>query len=131
MLGEKIPSKESGLYTAINTFVKYNSKKDVKKACGNSVFMYYDGLCNDVLFTVEENQPKPRKYGDVYKLLSDNIVVPEEYLFDPFEIADKCHKTIELMLMERDVDIDRREALNYALKCIDAMNVIKSAVKTI
>lgn len=113
-----------------NSYLKYilseNTNNNEKRVFANRIFTYYEGECTDLLFAISNTIP--RKYRD-YSL--DNINVPSQFLAVDVKDTVDCIAVLQLMFTTFTLSNSQKQAINYAIECINKVKANESVMNRI
>lgn len=112
------------MYSIIGQIIRYNSKNKDKKRIDNSIFEAYDN-CNDIIV----NLTKQRKIHK-FNIFGKDKIISEKYLYDLDYKNKYKHKIDILKQIENKLKtIDEKEAIVYAMECIEKVREIENILK--
>ena len=118
-LNPSIPSKSHK--SLLRYYLSNNKDRNVKKLeFANRVFMYYEGNCDDLLFTIRKSK---RKWVTNFNYSFDDKIIPDDYLVEKLE--DKVDSLVvlqEMIKSRMNLSVRQKQALRYAITC---MKIVK------
>lgn len=104
---------------SLSVVLNYNSQNGLeKKVFANRVFTYYTDNCDDII--IAHTHAIKHKYD--YHPTLDGVNVPDEYLVNDIDSSEYFLPILKnLPLTALGFTNTQREALNYAIKCVEAV----------
>ncbi len=123
-------TRQVSFYNAVRMYIKYNQYHDEKKPLGHSVFLPYNNSCEDIEIKLYSSScSKPRKYKKLYAFFTDNLIVPDVYLFNPNKALDSYMDILKELSRDKRLDNGQQESIKYAIECMKLLAEISNAIK--
>lgn len=109
------------MYSIIGQIIRYNNKNTEKKSIDNSIFKTYDN-CENITVKLT----KQRK-NHIFSFFGKDKIVSEKYLYD-FNNKNKYRIDTLNQIMNNLKTIDEKEAMEYAIECVEKVCKIEKIV---